>query len=95
MSYIYRGANGNSPLFQLKGGEYKFTSETVRGLSVQVDAPMLTNARGAAYQITDLPTGLRIVQQGKDAGHFEIIPSSQVSQEQFQSLLNRIKYKKN
>ena len=94
MSYIYRGENGSYPLFQLKGGEYKYTNQTVRGVSVNVDAPMLTNTRGAAYQITDMPTGLKIVQQGKNAGHFEIIPTSQVTQEQFQILLNKIKYTK-
>ena len=87
---IYRGANGSDALFQLKGGEYKFTDNAVRGLSLHVDAPKLTNARGAAYQLTSMPQGLRIVQQGKDLGHYEIVPTSKISQEQFQSLLNQI-----
>jgi len=89
---IFRGVNGDNALFQLKGGEYKFTNQTVRGLSVHVDAPKLTNARGASYQITQMPKELRIVQQGKDPGHFEIIPNSQITQERFQQLLNEIKY---
>ncbi len=41
-----------------------------------------------------MPQGLKIVQQGKDPGHFEIVPTTQISQEKFQSLLNQIKYKK-
>jgi RHS repeat-associated protein len=91
---IYRGANGDNPLFQLKGGEYKYTEQSVRGLSLHVDAPKLSAGRGAAYKLTELPKGLKIVQQGKDPGHFEIIPTSKISQEQFQSLLNKIKYVK-
>lgn len=89
---IYRGLNAENPLFQLKGGEYKYTGQGVRGLSVHVDAAKLTNARGASYQITQMPKELRIVQQGKDPGHFEIIPNTQMSQEKFQELLYQIKY---
>jgi YD repeat-containing protein len=93
-SFIYRGANGGNSLFQLRGGEYKYTNQTIRGLSVHVDAPKLTNQFGSAYKITAMPSGLRIVQQGKDLGHFEIVPTSQISQEKFQSLLNQIRYQK-
>lgn len=89
---IYRGLNAENPLFQLKGGEYKYTGQGVRGLSVHIDAAKLTNARGASYQITQMPKELRIVQQGKDPGHFEIIPNTQMSQEKFQELLYQIKY---
>jgi RHS repeat-associated protein len=92
---VYRGENGNDPLFQLKGGEYKFSDQTVRGLSINVDAAKLSNARGNAYQITQMPKGLTIVQHGaKDPGHFEIVPTSKLSQEEFQGLLNQIKYKR-
>jgi RHS repeat-associated protein len=91
---VYRGANGNDPLFQLKTGEYKYTENSIRGLSLHVDAPKLTNVRGASYQITQMPKGLKIVQQGKDPGHFEIVPASKLSQEQFQNLLNQVKYTK-
>ena len=41
-----------------------------------------------------MPAGLRIVKQGGDPGHFEIIPTSKVTQDQFQTLLNQIKYTK-
>lgn len=91
---IYRGENGELQLFQLKAGEYKYTDQTVRGLSVHVDAPKLTNARGSAYRITDMPKELKIVQQGKDPGHFEIVPRSKITSEEFQQKLNQIKYQK-
>jgi hypothetical protein len=55
---------------------------------------MLKTTRGGAYQITNMPSGLKIVQRGSDPGHFEIIPTSKVTQEQFQSLLNKIQYTK-
>lgn len=43
-----------------------------------------------AYRIDSLPDGLKIVQRGMRAEHFEIVPSFEMPLETFQALLNQI-----
>lgn len=45
---------------------------------------------GEACRIDSLPEGLKIIQQGGDPGHFEIVPEYPMPLETFQSQLNQI-----
>ncbi len=91
---VYRGGDS----FELKANEYKINQETglvksTHGVSVDVVASTVDKF-GGAYKITELPEGLKIVQRGRRAEHFEIAPSTEMSVENFQKLLNKIKIEK-
>ncbi|MNI87779.1 hypothetical protein D3C81_1951280 [compost metagenome] len=45
---------------------------------------------GGAYRIDSLPEGLTIIQRGKRAEHYEIVPSYNMTVDQYQKLLNQI-----
>lgn len=88
---IYRGGED----FTLKAGEFKINPETgmvktTHGVSLDADANTLSRF-GGAYQIESIPEGLKIIQRGRRLEHFEIVPSYEMSVEEFQDLLNKIK----
>lgn len=83
---VYRGGSD----LTLKPNEYKVLSDgTKRGLSTNID-PTQVEKFGGAYRIKRIPRGLKIVQQGKNLSHYEIIPNSTLTVEQFQYLINKI-----
>ena len=74
----------------LKPNEYKILSDgTKRGLSTNIDSTQLERF-GGAYRVKRIPRGLKIVQQGKNLSHYEIIPNNALTAEQFQHLINKI-----
>lgn len=93
---VFRAGND----FEIKPGEVKIDKatgnvKTNRGVSINVDSAKmqkLANMKGLgnAYRIDSLPEGLKIIQQGNDPGHFEIVPEYPMPLEAFQSLLNQI-----
>ena len=83
---VYRGGNN----MQVKTGEYKIlTNGTKRGISVNTNPAQVQNF-GGAYRIQKVPRGLKIVQQGKNLSHFEIIPNKALSLNQYQALLKKV-----
>jgi len=62
----------------------------IRGISLSTDAANLERF-GGARQIRNVPEGLHIVQQGKP-GHYELVPTREMSMEQYQSLLNKVEF---
>lgn len=88
---IFRGGNS----FKVKTNEVKINTETgllktTHGVSVNVDASKVSKF-GGAYKLDSLPEGLKIIQRGADAGHFEIVPAKPMTMNEFQWLLNQIK----
>lgn len=93
---VFRAGND----FEIKPREVKIDKatgnvKTNRGVSINVDSAKmqkLANMKGLgnAYRIDSLPEGLKIIQQGNDPGHFEIVPEYPMPLEAFQSLLNQI-----
>jgi len=84
---VYRGGNS----MKLKTNEYKILSDgSKRGISVNISPSQVQNF-GGSYRVTKVPRGLKIVQQGKNLNHFEIIPNKALTVEKFQSFLNKIK----
>ena len=83
---VYRGGSD----LTLKPNEYKVLSDgTKRGLSTNID-PTQVEKFGGAYRVKRIPRGLKIVQQGKNLSHYEIIPDKALTIEQFQFLINKI-----
>ena len=83
---VYRGGNS----MQVKTGEYKILSNgTKRGISVNTNPTQVQNF-GGAYRVKRIPRGLKIVQQGKNLSHFEIIPNKALSLSQYQTLLDKV-----
>ena len=59
-------------------------------MSLDVNANTISKF-GGAYKIDSIPDGLKIIQRGARAEHFEIVPANPMTIEQFQGLLNQIK----
>ena len=88
---IYRGGSD----FIIKPNEIKIDKATglmkdTHGISLDVDPTTLTKF-GGAYKIDSLPEGLKIIQRGVRAEHFEIVPTRPMTLNEFQGLLNQIK----
>ncbi|MGE5329543.1 MAG: fibronectin type III domain-containing protein [Deltaproteobacteria bacterium] len=88
---IYRGGSD----FTLKPGEIKIDKATgmvkdTHGVSLDVN-PDTVSKFGGAYKIDSLPDGLKIIQRGSRAEHFEIVPTKPMTVDEFQGLLNQIK----
>ncbi|HRE57812.1 MAG TPA: hypothetical protein PLW09_08305 [Candidatus Kapabacteria bacterium] len=87
---VFRGGSS----FTLKPGEFKLNADglvkTTHGVSLDVNASTVSKF-GGAYQIESIPNGLKIIQRGPRPEHFEIVPSYEMSVQQFQGLLNQIK----
>jgi hypothetical protein len=60
------------------------------GVSLNVN-PNAVSQLGGAYKIDSLPDGLKIIQQGKNAEHYIIVPSRPMGAEELQGLLSQIK----
>lgn len=88
---VYRGGNG----FTLKAGEYKINPETglvrtTHGASLDVN-PNTVSKFGGAFEVKAIPNGLKVIQRGQRAEHFEIVPAYEMPLGQYQNLLNQIK----
>ena len=88
---VYRGGNS----FTIKSGEIKIDSATgmvkdTHGISLDVN-PNTVSKFGGAYKIDSLPDGLKIIQRGTRAEHFEIVPTRPMTVDEIQGLLNQIK----
>lgn len=87
---VYRGGDD----FTVKNNEIKINPETgnvktTHGVSLDVNPDSLSKF-GGAYRIDSLPEGLKIIQRGIRAEHFEIVPAYEMPLETFQQLLNQI-----
>jgi hypothetical protein len=45
---------------------------------------------GGAFRLDQIPEGLIVIQRGKDPEHFEVVPSSPMSLEDYSTLLSHI-----
>ena len=91
---VYRGGGK----FTLSDKDIKIDPETgmvktTHGISVNTNSNNMDKF-GGAYEITYIPDELQIIQRGKDAAHFEIVPKKEMSKEDFQGFLNKIETKK-
>ncbi|WP_186786051.1 polymorphic toxin-type HINT domain-containing protein [Paenibacillus agilis] len=87
---VYRGGKS----FKVKPNEIKIDPKTgmvktTHGVSLDVK-PDTVSKFGGAYRIDSLPDGLKIIQRGSRAEHFEIVPAYNMSIDEFQILLNQI-----
>ena len=77
-----------------KNNEIKINPETgnvknSHGVSLDVNSGTVSKF-GGAYKFESLPEGLKIIQRGARAEHFEIVPAYEMPLETFQNLLNQI-----
>ncbi|MCK6641702.1 MAG: DUF4157 domain-containing protein [Bacteroidia bacterium] len=88
---VYRGGGK----FEVQPKDIKMSKngmvKTSHGLSLDVDpkASSVVN-NGGAYEIISIPEGLKIIQRGMRAEHFEIVPEYEMSIENFQNLCDKI-----
>jgi len=88
---IFRGGNSlEARTIDFKTDKATGLVKTTHGLSLDVSAEAMSRF-GGAFRIDSLPEGLQIIQRGKKLGHFEIVPTSPITPERFQELLNLIK----
>ncbi|MGL5192088.1 MAG: hypothetical protein ACRC8Y_00600 [Chroococcales cyanobacterium] len=94
-SAFYRGGSN----FAAKPSQVRIDAETntvkpTHGISIHIDkdAPSIRRF-GGAYKILFLPETLKLVQRGRDRGHYEIVPreGNLLTYEQYQDELNKIK----
>ena len=88
---VYRGGSD----FTIKPGEIKIDKATgmvkdTHGVSLNVNPYTVSNYCGA-YKIDSLPDGLKIIQQGKNAEHYVIVPSRPMNVDEFQGFFNQVK----
>jgi RHS repeat-associated protein len=85
---VFRGGNS----LMVKPNEIKIKDGLVQpthGVSVNVNSDDVAKF-GGAYEVKNLPSGLKMLQRGKDVGHFEIVPTKAIPIEDYQKLLNQI-----
>ncbi len=63
--------------------------QTDRGVSV-FDRPDNLHRFGGAFLLANVPESLRIIQQGRDPNHYEIVPASPMTMDEYEDALNRI-----
>jgi hypothetical protein len=61
----------------------------IRGISVHAD-PAKVRRFGGAYRIESSPPGLKIEQRGRDPGHYEVIPTREMSMQEYEALLGQV-----
>jgi hypothetical protein len=61
-----------------------------RSVSLNID-PSTLERFGGAYTMDPLPEGLKVVQSGRDSGHYVISPIEPMPLWRFEELLRRIK----
>ena len=87
---FYRGGRSLKP----KPREVKIDPATglvlpQRGVSV-FDLPDNLDRFGGAYRLTNIPETLRIIQQGRDPSHHEIVPASPMTMDEHEQALDSI-----
>jgi RHS repeat-associated protein len=65
---------------------------TNRGISLSTDPNSLARF-GGANEIESIPEQLEIKQVGQNADHYELTPKQPMTMEQYQNLLNQVKFK--
>jgi hypothetical protein len=96
---IYRGGSTfipNAPTNAAgTNGDYRLTANglvsTAYGLSCEVNVnanSYLVN--NGAYQITYLPAGLKIIKRGTSLTHYEIVPTQEITVQQYNTLCSQI-----
>jgi len=88
---IFRGGTDMS----IKPNEVKLVNGEVvpnpsKGVSININPLNKNVASRGAYELTNLPDGLKIVKQGLDPGHYIIVPKEAMTMARFQELLNQI-----
>jgi hypothetical protein len=63
--------------------------KTTYGVSVDADATRVVHF-GGAYHVVALPDELTIIQRGRRAQHYEIVPAVPITPERYQELLNQV-----
>jgi hypothetical protein len=48
---------------------------------------------GGAHELESIPEGLEIKQVGQNPNHYELTPKEPMTMEQYQNLLNQVKFK--
>ncbi|MFP5227689.1 MAG: RHS repeat-associated core domain-containing protein [Acidobacteriota bacterium] len=66
--------------------------KTTRGISLSTDPDGLARF-GGAHEIESIPEGLEIRQVGQNPNHYELTPKEPMTMEQYQNLLNQVKFK--
>lgn len=64
--------------------------QPTRGVSLNAVAQDVAKF-GGAYRVTSVPDGLQIIQRGKNANHYEIVPKKAMTMDDYQKLLSRVK----
>ena len=85
---VYRGGND----WTVRPGDTKIIGGMVQpthGVSVETDSELLARF-GGAKKIVSIPDELQVIQRGKRATHFEVVPKTAVTPERFQELVNQI-----
>jgi hypothetical protein len=63
---------------------------TNRGVSL-FDAPAKVERFGGAYEVENLPDGLKIQQRGSNPSHYELMPAKDMSFEEYSGLLKQVR----
>jgi hypothetical protein len=87
---FYRGGNSLRP----KPREVKIDPatglvQTQRGVSV-FNRPDNLDRFGGAFRLTNVPESLRIIQQGRDPTHHEVVPVSPMTMGEYEEALESI-----
>lgn len=87
---FYRGGNSLVP----KPREVKVDPVTglvqpQRGVSV-FDRPDNLDRFGGAFLLTNVPESLKIIQQGRDPTHYEIVPAAPMTMDEYEEALSKI-----
>lgn len=87
---VFRG--GSSLVFQpheVRIDKRTGLIKTTHGVSVDADAKRVASF-GGAYKVQALPEGLTIIQRGRRAEHYEIVPAAPVTLGRYQELLDEV-----
>jgi hypothetical protein len=87
---FYRGGNSLKPkLREVKIDPATGLVQTQRGVSV-FNRPDNLDRFGGAFLLTKVPESLRVIQQGRDPAHHEIVPVSPMTMDDYEAALNNI-----
>ena len=87
---FYRGGNSLKPKFrEVKIDPATGLLQTHRGVSV-FNRPDNLDRFGGAFLLTKVPESLQIIQQGRDLAHYEIVPASPMTMDDYEDALNGI-----
>jgi len=86
---VYRGGNSlKCQSHDVKVDKETGNLKTTHGISVDAD-PAAVVKFGGAYLVTPIPIELDVIQRGKRATHFEIVPTSPISMHWFPARRHR------